>query len=166
MKALIVEDHKDVIDTIVLCLQMRWPSVEITSLDRGAKALETAVMQKPDLIVLDLGLPDIDGIKVMEGLRSTLTTSTIPVIIVTARHGEGSRVKGLESGADDYIEKPFSHTEFLARVNALMRRVRMNKKEPESEFARFGRLIVDLEGRRVWLDSNPVNLTATGVEYP
>lgn len=159
MKALIVEDNKDVVDTIELCLQMRWPTVEIISTNSGAKALELSSDDKPDIIILDLGLPDMDGFKVLEKLKSTRSTAGTPVIIVSARHGETNRVKGLENGADDYIEKPFSHGELLARVNAVIRR--MNKKQQDAEYVKVGPLVINAEGRQVWLDNKPLNLTAT-----
>jgi DNA-binding response OmpR family regulator len=119
LKILIVEDNPDTVEAMVLCFNIGFPEAAVISTARGRGAIRLAQKEVPNIIILDLGLPDMDGIDVLKELR---TSSDAPVIIVTARSEEMSRVKGLEAGADDYILKPFHHTELLARVRAVLRR--------------------------------------------
>jgi two-component system KDP operon response regulator KdpE len=118
MKVLIVEDDPGIVDSLNLLFKMRWPEVEFTITNKGETGLLTVEEWNPDLIVLDLGLPDVDGLDVLKRLR--LFSST-PVIILTARGDEYDIVRGLELGADDYIVKPFKQFEFIARVKTAMR---------------------------------------------
>ena len=122
MKALIIEDAPDIVETISLCFELRWPEVEVISTAEGNKGLTLAETESPDIIILDLGLPDTDGFEVLKDIRSF---SNVPIIIVTVRGDEMDRVRGLEMGADDYITKPFSHLELLARMKAVLRRTSM-----------------------------------------
>jgi len=124
LKVLIIEDAPDIVESISLCFELRWPEAEIISTPEGGKGLTLAETESPDVIILDLGLPDMDGLEVLKGIRSL---SNVPIIIVTVRGDEIDRVRGLELGADDYITKPFSHIELLARVHAVLRRAHMAK---------------------------------------
>ena len=125
----------------------------VTAAD-GKAALETARRAGPDLVVLDLGLPDMDGVDVCRELRRD---SDVPIIMLTARAGEADRLIGLELGADDYVTKPFSPRELVARVRAIFRRVQGSYKE--SGFIREGRLEIDLNGHQVTLGGRAVLLT-------
>jgi DNA-binding response OmpR family regulator len=116
-KVLIVEDDATLLETIAYNLKQEGYAV-LTASD-GITGLETARLEKPDLVVLDLMLPQLDGLSVCRALRREMT---IPIIILTARAGEVDRIVGLDSGADDYIVKPFMLGEFLARVRAALRR--------------------------------------------
>ncbi|MCH7553445.1 MAG: response regulator transcription factor [Chloroflexi bacterium] len=158
MKMLVVEDSPDVMETIRLCVSMRWPDSQVISATGGVGALGMVKMETPDIVVLDLGLPDMDGLEVLQRLRMT---TDIPVIIVTARGEETSRVKGLELGADDYVVKPFSHTEFLARVNAVMRRGDRPLKGTRQTVYRGNGITIDLPGHRLVVKGDNVGLTPT-----
>jgi DNA-binding response OmpR family regulator len=158
MKVLVIEDAPDVVDTIGLCFTIRWPDTKVVSTGKGRKAAELVGSEAPDVVILDLGLPDMDGLKVLQEIR---TFSDVPVIIVTAKGDEMARVKGLEGGADDYIVKPFSHTELLARVKAVLRRTVMPELRDDKGIVRARGFVVDLAGRRVLLEGREVSLTST-----
>ncbi len=119
MKILIVEDDKQIVEAIRLALDIRWPDAEVAAAHLGEKGVEMAETEKPDVVILDLGLPDISGFQVLKDIRSF---SEVPILILTVRAEEADVVKGLEWGADDYLTKPFKHLELLARINALVRR--------------------------------------------
>ena len=119
MKILIVEDDKDIADVVATCARVQWPGSECIQLSRGSSVNSTLVDEQPDLMVLDLGLPDVNGIDLLTDIRSF---SSVPVVILTARSDEAERVKGLMLGADDYVTKPFSHLELMARMHAVLRR--------------------------------------------
>lgn len=158
MKALIVEDSQDILETVSLCLNIRWPDMQILSAKKGIDGLRLMESETPDVVILDLGLPDMDGMNVLKEIRAF---SNVPVLVVTARGDETSRVKGLESGADDYIVKPFSHTELLARVKAVLRRTQMPELWGDEGVVTGGLFMVDLAGRRLMVNGIEVNLTPT-----
>jgi len=119
MKLLIIEDDAGIIKVVKLAFQIRWPEANVVSTNLGHKGVEMAETESPDLIIIDLGLPDISGFQVLESIR---LFSTVPIIIITVSGDENDIVSGLELGADEYIVKPFKQLEFLARVQALVRR--------------------------------------------
>jgi len=142
-KILIVEDELTLQETLAFNLKHEGFTV-ITAAD-GIQAVEIALQQKPDLIVLDIMLPGLDGFEVCRTLRKEMNE---PILMLTARDNEIDRVVGLEVGADDYLTKPFSMREFMARVKALLRRVRVlrdayAKPAPENEVYNFNDLIID-----------------------
>jgi len=161
LKALIIEDAPDIVETFSLCFELRWPGVEVISTAEGSKGLILAETESPDVIILDLGLPDMDGLEVLKGIRSL---SNVPIIIVTARGDEIDRVKGLELGADDYITKPFSHMELLARVHAVLRRAHMAKPGTEEKPFHAPGLSIDFATRTVTINEQTVSLTPTEYE--
>ncbi|PPD59224.1 response regulator transcription factor [Dehalogenimonas etheniformans] len=118
MKVLIIEDDSGIVDSLNLLFKMRWPEVEFKITSKGETGLLAVEQWNPDLTVLDLGLPDIDGLEVLKRIR---LFSLTPVIILTARGDEYDIVRGLELGADDYIVKPFKQLEFLARAKTVLR---------------------------------------------
>lgn len=122
----------------------------------GKLALATARHERPDLVVLDLNLPEMDGLDVCRALRRE---SDVPIIMLTARVDETDRLIGLELGADDYITKPFSPRELVARVRAVLRRVQGGVHQPG--LVRVGDLEIDLRGHRVTLAGEPIQLTRT-----
>jgi DNA-binding response OmpR family regulator len=158
-KVLIVEDEPTLLETLTYNLTRQNYQVE-TAID-GQQAVELARETHPDLIVLDLMLPKLDGFEVCRILRQEMNT---PILILTARDDEIDRVIGLELGADDYMTKPFSMREFLARVKAQLRRVRLMREERESEngltreVIKFGNLTLDLTRREVLLDDRAISL--------
>ena len=119
MKVLLIEDELEIIESVAIILQLRWPEVTLISTFFGGKGVELAEKELPDVIILDLGLPDTDGFQVLRQIR---TFSDVPLVILTVRGEEMNKIKGLELGADDYIVKPFSPGEFVARLKALVRR--------------------------------------------
>jgi DNA-binding response OmpR family regulator len=160
MKVLIIEDNPEIIEAVSLCFELRWSEISIISTDKGDKGVELAESESPDLIILDLGLPDIDGFEV---LRQVRLFSDVPVIILTVRGEEMDKIKGLELGADDYVVKPFSHMELLARVKAVLRRSQMPELRGDEKPFVHGKLKVDFSSREITVDSNPVKLTP--IEY-
>ena len=160
MKLLIIEDSPEIIEAVSLCFELRWSEISTVSSDKGNKGVELAESESPDLIILDIGLPDIDGFEV---LRQVRLFSDVPVIILTVRGEELDKIKGLEMGADDYLTKPFSHMELLARVKAVLRRSQMPELRGDEKPFVHGKLKVDFSSREVTVDSNPVKLTP--IEY-
>lgn len=156
---LVVDDELTLQETIAFQLTRQGYEV-VTSAD-GEDALDKARIQRPDLIILDIMLPKLDGFEVCRILRQEMNT---PILMLTARDDEIDRVVGLEVGADDYLTKPFSMRELLARVKALLRRVRLIKedaivvKEQDSEVLRFGRLVIDLNRHEIRRNNEVINL--------
>ena len=137
MNVLIVEDDAEILDMISTAFEIRWPQVTITRISSGKEASTVVENQRPDLVVLDIGLPDIDGFEVLNEIR---LVSTVPIIILTARDEEKDIVKGLERGADDYMVKPFRQLELMARAQALLRRSHQLKQGNSESYGifRFG----------------------------
>jgi two-component system KDP operon response regulator KdpE len=121
MRILIIEDNKEVINVLCLIMSLCWPGATIVSSQTGSDGLRSAQEVPPDVIILDLGLPDTDGFTLLEKLRSFYGGA---LLILTSHGEELEKVRGLELGADDYITKPFSHIELLARIKSALRRSR------------------------------------------
>ena len=119
MKVLMIEDDAQIVDSVAWAFRMRWPDVEFFSTESGAQGVSQAREARPDLVILDLGLPDISGFEVLRSIRQF---SNLPIIILPARKDEFDIVKALEAGADDYLVKPFRQMELLSRIKALLRR--------------------------------------------
>ena len=152
----VVEDDRDIADLIAhYFTNAGWHPQVFSS---GAQALVAARQQPPDCVVLDLMLPGMDGLEVCRALRNETPTSTVPIIMLTARGEETDRIVGLELGADDYIAKPFSPNELVARVRALLRRV--SRGTASEEIIRFGDLTMDLSRHIVADAGREVKLTA------
>ncbi|MGI5836752.1 MAG: response regulator transcription factor [Chloroflexota bacterium] len=160
MKILVVDDAPEVVEAVTLSFNLQWRETDIVGAYDGEQALELAEMERPDLVLLDIAMPGIDG---YETLRRIREFSDVPVIMLTAKDGVLDKVKGLELGADDYITKPFDHLELLARVKAVLRRLDM--PQPVSRAPSFvcGDLSVDFAARQVRLRGNIVPLTP--IEY-
>ncbi|MCQ3973421.1 MAG: DNA-binding response regulator [Anaerolineae bacterium] len=152
-KILVVDDDKKTVDLIKLYLEKDGYQV-LTAYD-GLQALELARQKRPDLIVLDLMLPQVDGLDICRTLR-VRGESKVPIIMLTARTTEEDKLLGLDLGADDYVTKPFSPRELLARVRTVLRRVAEDKGPPQ---LRYEDLVVDLVRHEVWLGQEPVRLT-------
>ena len=156
MHVLIVEDTAEVVDIIDVSLKIRWPDCEVTAVSRGSMAMGVLAVNKPDLVILDLGLPDMDGLELLADMRRV---STVPVIILTSRGHEAARVRGLETGADDYIVKPFSSSELLARTQAVLRRTRASTKMQDSGQVLSGDLTVNFETKTARVNNELVPLS-------
>jgi two-component system alkaline phosphatase synthesis response regulator PhoP len=154
---LIIDDEKDLIEMVRYNLDK--DGYDVIAASDGQTGLEIAQRHKLDLIVLDLMMPGIDGLEVCRRLRTDPRTGRIPVIMLTARATEADRIVGLELGADDYITKPFSPRELVARVKAILRRT-TTQSEPE-QLIRHGDLQIDLTRHEVTYTGKPVSLTAT-----
>jgi DNA-binding response OmpR family regulator len=154
-RILLVDDEPLIIDSLTYSLQRE--GFEVKSARDGQQALLAAQDYKPDLIVLDLMLPDISGLEVCRRLRTTTTT---PVLMLTARGEEIDRVLGLEVGADDYLAKPFSFRELLARIRATIRRVELDRQATQLQPVALRQLSLDPVSRRVFKGDNELQLSA------
>ncbi len=155
MKVLIIEDDPQIIEAVSLAFQIRWPEAELVSAQQGEKGVEMAETEKPDVIILDLGLPDINGYEVLKRIR---LFSDVPILILTVRSEEADIIKGLEWGADDYMTKPFRQLELLARVKALIRR-----RNPLTEQTTLvcGQLRFNPAALQLYCGAKEINVTRT-----
>ncbi len=156
-RILIVEDEQDVAELIKRAV-VRNGDAEAEIVARGDIALSAVSERTPDVVILDLNLPVLDGVEVCRILRSRADTRRVPIIMLTARGAEDDRVAGLEAGADDYITKPFSLRELAARVRALLRRAGTGA-EPAAAVYRGQHLSADFDAVAVTVDGQPVRLT-------
>ena len=154
MHILVAEDDRDIADLVSHYVSRTGWTAHIAA--AGDDALAYARSHPVDAIVLDLMLPGMDGLDVCQALRADRATATIPIIMLTARTGEADRVRGLELGADDYVAKPFSPNELIARLRAVMRRVHRS----DGTTLQFGPIVVDLGRHIVTHDGKGVELTA------
>ena len=152
---LLVDDEPLITDSLSYSLQRE--GFEVKSVIDGQSALDSIEEFRPDLVVLDLMLPDMSGLEVCRRLR---TNSTIPVIMLTARGEEIDRVLGLEVGADDYLAKPFSFRELLARIRSTLRRVELDRQLANQQPVNLHKLTLDPTARRVFKDGQELQLSA------
>jgi len=131
---------------------------DVVTASNGEDALDMVTSRHPDLVILDVMMPKLDGITTCERIRQF---SNVPIIIVTARGEENDRVRGLNVGADDYVVKPFSATELIARVRAVLRRSQTSEQPTQSRYFVHGNLKIDFARAEVWKDNKPVFLSAT-----
>ena len=155
-KLLITEDEADLARTLEY--NFRQAGFDVTTTSRGREALRLAATQAPDLVLLDLMLPDLSGTEVCKQLKADPKTRHIPVIMVTARGEEVDRIVGFELGADDYVTKPFSVRELILRAKAVLRRG--EPAEEEDQVLKIGGLTIDPAAHRVLLDGKEIALTA------
>mgnify|MGYP004622372119 FL=1 len=154
---LVVEDDKPIRNLITTTLKMN--DYRFITAVRGNEAIMLSASHKPDIIILDLGLPDIDGVEVIERIR---TWSDVPIIIVSARSEDRDKITALDKGADDYLTKPFSVDELLARLRVIQRRLMKSENISVTEFVN-GRLRIDYVSGCVHLDDEELHLTP--IEY-
>lgn len=157
---LVVEDDKAIRNLVTTTLETKDYKFHIA--EDGAKAIIEVVSYKPDVIILDLGLPDIDGVEIIRKIRSW---SNVPIIVVSARSDDSDKIEALDNGADDYLTKPFSVDELLARLRVALRRVNYNneiKNNNESIFLN-GDLKIDYASRNVFIGEKEIHLTP--IEY-
>ncbi len=154
---LIIDDEEDILELVRYNLEQEGYRVEGAS--DGESGLKAAIREMPDLVLVDLMLPGMDGLEVCRHLRSNNRTASIPVIMLTAKSAESDRVVGLELGADDYVTKPFSPRELAARVKAVLRR--MHPARLQTDTIRRRGLLIDRTRRQVCLNGSPIDLTAT-----
>jgi two-component system phosphate regulon response regulator PhoB len=157
-RVLVVDDEPDIVALVAYHLAKSGYSVSTAT--SGTEGLAAARRDKPSLVILDLMLPGLSGLEVMEELRGDSATSRIAVLMLTARREESDRIKGLTLGADDYLTKPFSPQELVLRVAAILRRVRAGHDEPE-DVRQIGPIRIDSIGHRVTVDGREIDLTPT-----
>lgn len=155
---LVIEDEPDLLQ--VLDYNLTQAGHTVTCVAQGYPGLELARKELPQLILLDLMLPDVSGTDVCRLLKERADTKSIPVIMVTARGEEIDRVVGFELGADDYVVKPFSVRELLLRIQAILRRNKRDSEIEASDMVEFGRLRIDRGAHRVWVNAQEIELTA------
>ena len=157
LRILVVEDDRDIADLVVLYLQKGGYAAEVVS--TGDEALARVRRQPPpDMLILDVMLPGVDGLTICRAIRGGDTTADMPIIILSARAGESDRIHGLELGADDYVTKPFSPKELVARVAAVERR--MQRRDADAAVVRYGALTIDRDRHLISDDGREVTLTA------
>ena len=154
---LVIDDEKDLIELVTYNLGKE--GYDVIAADDGQSGLDVARKHRPDLVVLDLMMPGLDGLQVCQRLRSDSRTGGVPIIMLTAKATEADRVVGLEFGADDYITKPFSPREVVARVKAVLRR--STPRPEDRQLIRCGDLSIDVSGHEVTYRGERVALTAT-----
>jgi DNA-binding response OmpR family regulator len=159
VKILVVDDEPDVIKVIAMSFRMQQSAWEVIGAQDGPEALTLVEQERPDVILLDIGLPEMNGFEVLKAIR---LFSDAPVLMLTVKDDELSKVQGLELGADDYVTKPFSHLELLARVRAVLRRAQALPRGHERPFI-SGDICVDFARREVIVRGQPVS--CTGTEY-
>jgi two-component system, OmpR family, response regulator MprA len=164
LKVLVIDDEENIIELIKLGL--KYEGFQVESASDGSEGLAAAQRIDPNVIILDLMLPGMDGLEVMRQLRMNPTTRDIPVLMLTAKDEVQDRVTGLKTGADDYLAKPFSFEEFVARIRAILRRQKRSKAEDgtdltQSQILQFGDLQLNPATREVTRAGRPIDLTVT-----
>ncbi len=155
-----MDDEKDIVK--MLDYNLKKDGFRTVLAYDGEDAIDFALRQHPDLIILDLMLPGMDGLEVCKALKKEDKTAKIPIIMLTAKTQEADKIVGLELGADDYVTKPFSPRELIARIKVILRRSEEKEKLPE--LLRVGNLVVDLAKISVSLKDKPIELTAKEFE--
>jgi len=151
---LVVDDEPVIMESLAYSLRREGYNVSVTP--NGIDALELFDRIQPDLVILDIMLPGMDGLEVCRRLRAR---SSVPIIMLTARSDEVDKILGLEIGADDYLPKPFSFRELLARIHSMLRRLTLDKQADGANIFRIGNLTVDIVGRRVLKNKQEVQLS-------
>ncbi len=159
MKVLIIEDEQSIIDAVNMAFEFRWPDVKLVSSLTGKEGINLVRKERPDVIILDINLPDISGFSVLKKIREF---SEVPIIILTVRSEDTDVLKGLETGADDYIVKPFNYLTLLARIQAVLRRTsKTSLKEDNTTISPH--MKIDFINQKISVDDRLVRLTP--VEY-
>ena len=153
-KVLVVDDELSIIDVVTAYLEAE--GYEVFTAQDGPSGLKAARVFKPDIVVLDVMLPGLDGIEVLSRIRRESDTY---VIMLSAKSDETDRIVGLSVGADDYMTKPFSPRELVARIKAALRRLRSGIGSAQASLLAFRRIRIDVGRRQVWVDDEPVELT-------
>lgn len=155
---LVVEDDKAIVHLLSTILDAN--DYRVVQVSTGREALSTISLHCPDVVLLDLGLPDMDGVDIIKNVRQW---SQVPIIVLSARNRERDKVEALDLGADDYVTKPFGTAELLARIRIALRHVSNGTPDTPTGKAQNGRLTIDYDKRRIYLDDQEVHLTQ--VEY-
>ena len=151
-RVLVVDDEPQILRALRINLRVRHYEVSVAA--NGTQALAEAARHPPDVVILDLGLPDLDGVEVIQGLRGW---TSAPIIVLSGRADSTDKVEALDAGADDYVTKPFAMDELLARIRAVSRRAAPEGEVPQ---VRLGELIIDLAAKRVTRPADPARTAA------
>jgi two-component system KDP operon response regulator KdpE len=158
MRILVVDDEPDVVESVRLGFTLQWREVDVIGAGDAEAALDAVEHEHPDIVLLDVGLPGVDGFEVLRQIRAF---SDVPVLMLTARDDAMDKVKGLELGADDYVTKPFNHLELMARVKAVLRRLEMPAPTSRAPSFQSGDLEVDFAKQEARLGGERLDLTPT-----
>lgn len=156
---LVVDDEQSIVRLLRTSLEA--DGYAVATATRGAAALEVLDNQRPDLIVLDVMMPEMDGLETLRRIRSKPYDAQVPVILLTARTADIDKLKGFENGADDYVTKPFNPDELLARIHAVLRRSKGDASEGVAQRLHYPSLDIDLQQRLVLVDGEEVRLSKT-----
>ncbi|MFP4623014.1 MAG: response regulator transcription factor [Gemmatimonadota bacterium] len=156
---LVVEDERDI--AALVAYHLTREGYRVRTVGTGGDALEAVRNERPDLVVLDLMLPELSGYEILEEMRRQPSMEDVPVVVLTARREESDRIRGLELGADDYLTKPFSPQELVLRIGAVLRRVQAAPVAGSGRVLRGGPIVVDLSALTVEVSGRPVDLTPT-----
>jgi two-component system response regulator MprA len=156
---LVIDDEESIIDLIKLGL--KYEGFDVVAARDGEEGIAAAQRTNPIFIILDRMLPDMDGLEVTRRLRSNPTTRDIPILLLTAKDEVGSRVEGLNTGADDYLTKPFSFEELVARIRAILRRLHQGATAENSQVLTVGDIVLNMATHEVTRAGRPVDLTVT-----
>jgi two-component system KDP operon response regulator KdpE len=155
MKILLVDDERDVVEALTLALSVQWPDCQVSAAYNGEEALERFYAASPNIIILDIAMPGLNGYEVLRHIRQV---SDVPIIMLTVRDEEMDKVRALELGADDYITKPFGPMELIARIRAVLRRAEAPAPAPASNFV-GGHLTIDFSRLEVTSGDKKAKLT-------
>jgi DNA-binding response OmpR family regulator len=158
VEILLIDDDPEILDAVSVALHFHWRGSTVLAARSGAEALRLFSQHAPDLVVLDVNMPDQSGFDVLQEIRRV---SDVPIIMLTAMTSETSQVRGLDMGADDYVAKPFSVMALLARMRSVLRRADQNVIARPTPEATVGDLTLDFETQQVWLRGEPILLTPT-----
>jgi DNA-binding response OmpR family regulator len=158
MKFLIVDDDKSIVEAVTIGLQFQWQDAEVHSASNGDEGWRTFLDLSPDVTLLDVNMPYMSGFEVLQHIREV---ADAPVLMLTARGDEMSKVKGLEMGADDYLVKPFSHLELFARIKAVLRRADLSAPIGSAPSFVSGDVTINFDSREVTVQGEVVKLTPT-----
>jgi DNA-binding response OmpR family regulator len=158
MHVLVADNEPDMCEVVAAALSLHWHACEVSTAGDGEEALEQFYQRNPDLIILDVCMPHLSGLEVLERIRRI---SDVPVIILSVRGEEIDKVRGLEMGADDYLTKPFGHLELLARVRAVMRRTEMIAPTTKAPSFQSGDFAMNYARREVTMAGRVVEMTPT-----
>lgn len=157
-RILVVDDEPDVVEALRIGFALQWREIDVLGAGDGETALDLIEREHPDIVLLDIGLPDMDGFEVLRQVRAF---SDVPIVMLTARDDAMDKVKGLELGADDYVSKPFNHLELSARIRAVLRRLDMPGPASRAPSFRSGDLEVDFAKQEARLRGERLDLTPT-----
>lgn len=156
MRVLVIDDDPDVGEVISLCFEMRWPQTKVVAAVDASEGISLVESESPDIVILDIGLPGMDG---FEACREIRRFSDVPIIMLTVRDADTDVSRGLEMGADDYLAKPFSHIELLSRAQAVLRRTQKLPLSKGDGVFSSGNLRIDFDSREVRVTDEVVKLT-------